>query len=157
MNGGPPDPAPQGMICLDIRYHFSRTMGVTNRRWTGLLDKRLRKLGLTGSRWYALVELSKTADKPSQRELAARLGIEAATLVRILDGLAKEGLVKRLAHDTDRRTNQVEITPAGQAILAEISAISAELRNELLQGVDDADLEVCLSVFSRIQSKLTKI
>jgi len=129
-------------------------MGVTNRRWTGLLDRRLRKLGLTGSRWYALVELSKTADKPSQRELAARLGIEAATLVRILDGLAKDGLVNRLAHDTDRRTNQVEITSAGQKTLAEISEISAKLRQELLVGIDDADLAVCLSVFQRIHANL---
>jgi len=137
---------------LDIRYQFSRTMGVTNRRWTGLLDRRLAKLKLTGSRWYALVELSKTSDKPSQRELAARLGIEAATLVRILDALARDGLVQRLAHDTDRRTNQVEITPAGQKILAEISEISAKLRHELLVGIDDADLAVCLSVFQRIQA-----
>lgn len=142
---------------MDIRYQFSRKLLVTTRAWTAALDKRLRVLGLTGSRWYALVELSKSPDRPSQRTLAARLGIEAATLVRILDGLAERGLVNRMAHDTDRRTNQIEITAEGSAVLDDISAISAGLRGELLDGVADKDLAVCLRVFDRVQANLARI
>lgn len=141
---------------LDIRYQFSRSLTVTTRRWAAFLDKRLRKLRLTGSRLQTLVELSKSADNPSQRELAARLGIEAATLVRILDGLAAHGLVTRLPHDTDRRTNQIEITSAGQTMLAEISDVSANLRDQLLDGVADEDLAACLRVFARIQVRLSE-
>jgi MarR family transcriptional regulator for hemolysin len=141
----------------DLRYQFSRSLTVTTRRWVAFLDKRLGELGLTGSRWYALVELSKSSDNPSQRELAALLGIEPASLVRILDRLSAAGLINRLPHDTDRRTKQIEITPSGKTVLAEISAVSAKVRDELLDGVAEEDLVVCLRVFRVIQGRLAKV
>lgn len=156
MGGSTARRAIEGRRDLDTRYQFSRSLIVTTRRWAAFLDKRLRRLKLTGSRLQTLVELSKSADNPSQRELAARLGIEAATLVRILDGLAAHGLVSRLPHDTDRRTNQIEITPSGTAMLAEISEVSARVRDELLDGIPDEDLAVCLRVFAQIQARLAQ-
>jgi DNA-binding MarR family transcriptional regulator len=62
--------------------------------------------------------------------------------------------VTRLPHDTDRRTNQIEITKVGQVVLAEISEVAASLRNQLLDGVAGEDLIACLRVFAHVQGKL---
>ena len=46
----------------------------------------------------------------SQSDLADRLGIERARLVRVLDKLEKRGLTQRLASPTDRRSHALRLT-----------------------------------------------
>ena len=47
----------------------------------------------------------------SQSDLADRLGIERARLVRLFDKLEKRGLTQRLASPTDRRSHALRLTP----------------------------------------------
>jgi MarR family transcriptional regulator for hemolysin len=51
----------------------------------------------------------------SQRQLADRLGIEAPTLVRHIDRLVADGLVRRVRDPRDRRVSRVELTAHGTA------------------------------------------
>mgnify|MGYP003694514055 CR=1 FL=1 len=50
----------------------------------------------------------------SQSDLADRLGIERARLVRVLDKLERRGLTQRLASPTDRRSHALRLTREGQ-------------------------------------------
>jgi MarR family transcriptional regulator for hemolysin len=143
----------EGEPLQGIRYKFSRLLTVTQRRWAHYLDKRLAMLGLTDAKWHTLVEISKSQTTLNQRELADRLGIEPATLVKLLDGLAAKKLVRRVADGTDRRTKRIEITPAGSNVLGKISAVAEEIRNELLQDVSDKELRAAIAVLERVQAK----
>src|SRR5262249_12790517 len=53
----------------------------------------------------------------SQSDLADRLGIERARLVRLLDRLERRGLTQRLPSRTDRRSHALRLTREGQRIL----------------------------------------
>jgi DNA-binding MarR family transcriptional regulator len=53
----------------------------------------------------------------SQSDLAERLGIERARLVRLLDRLERRGLTQRLPSRTDRRSHALRLTREGQRIL----------------------------------------
>jgi len=142
---------------LDIQYQFSRLLALTQRRWTIYLDKRLSALGLTHARWLTLVEISKAETKLNQRELASRLGIESATLVNLLDGLAASHLIRRIPDATDRRTKRIEITPAGNALLKKISAVAEDIRHELLEGVSERELQTMIKILRRIHDRVDKI
>jgi DNA-binding MarR family transcriptional regulator len=61
----------------------------------------------------------------SQSDLAERLGIERARLVRLLDGLDKRGLTRRLNSRTDRRSHALQLTRAGQQTLRRAKALAA--------------------------------
>ena len=69
------------------------------------------------------------------RTLADGLGLSARTLTAVADGLEADGLVRRVAHPTDRRATILELTDAGFAAadesleprLAEISRLFDEL------------------------------
>jgi DNA-binding MarR family transcriptional regulator len=50
-------------------------------------------------------------------ELAAAEGVRSATMTGIVNGLERDGLVRRRPHATDRRAVQVEATAIGRRLL----------------------------------------
>lgn len=72
---------------------------------------------------HILTELVRN-DHITQQELADRLMLDKGWISRGIDGLAKEGLVVRLPHPTDRRRTQLSLTPAG---LQRAAALDARL------------------------------
>lgn len=124
------------------------------RLWRSRLDERLAPLGLTQAKWVILLHLSQSDGVLPQRELVDRVGVEGPTLVRVLDGLERLNLIERHDSPTDRRAKTVHLTAAAQPILGTIMRIAAELRGEILDGIDDAELAVCLRVFSRMASNI---
>lgn len=75
----------------------------TSRTWRTKLDERLSHLGLTQARWLVLMHLSRMNGKALQKDLAVSVGVEGPTLVRVLDGLERMGLVERVGVEGDRR------------------------------------------------------
>ena len=75
-------------------------------------------------------------------ELAAAEGVRSATMTGIVNGLERDGLVRRRPHGTDRRAVQVEATPAGRRLLDRARARRLELVASKLADVSDADLDV---------------
>ncbi len=53
----------------------------------------------------------------SQSRVCAALGIKRANLVAVIDHLESLGLVRRDTSATDRRSNRLQLTPAGQRAL----------------------------------------
>ncbi|EBY6940156.1 MarR family transcriptional regulator, partial [Escherichia coli] len=81
-----------------------------NRKMRTMFDARVREQGLTLSRARLLLLLAK-GDGVTQRELAEALEIEQPSLVTLLDGLERQGLIVREPLETDRRANRVVLTP----------------------------------------------
>lgn len=132
---------------------FAMELGKVARRWRTRLDSRLRVMGLTQARWMALLELSH-ADGLTQRELAATLGIEGPTLVRLLDGLEAQGLIERQVCPADRRAKRIHLTANAAPVLHEIREIAEATRRELLGGIPRDDLSAARRVLASIAERL---
>jgi MarR family transcriptional regulator for hemolysin len=78
-------------------------------------------------------------------------------MVRMLDVLAKDGLIERRQSDTDRRMTTNRITPKGELVIDEIMAMTNLLRADLLRDIDPDKLTVFLEVLSRILLKLDEM
>ena len=138
---------------MDIETQFSMTLGRVSRRWRTRLDERLRHLGLTQARWHALLRLD--LDGPmAQHQLAECLQVERPTLVRLLDGLERQGLVERRSVEDDRRIRCVHLTVKAKPLLKEISHISEQLRHELLADIDHDALTAALRVLQALDATL---
>lgn len=141
---------------MALQESFAFELGRISRSWRARLDERLRDSGLTQARWQALLQLSRGGDGVTQRELAARVGVEGPTMARLLDGLEQRGLIERRAVDSDRRAYHIHLTPAAQPLLAHINRIAAELRRELLAGIPAQQLQTCTAVLREIGARLEK-
>lgn len=90
-----------------------------------LIDKEisayLRPYNLSLAKFNALM-ITKHIGKDkglSQIEIGRRLIVTASNMTRLLDKLAKEGLIERLSQKGDRRVNIIRITKKGTDILDE--------------------------------------
>ena len=82
--------------------------------------------GMTPSRMTALAVLA--AEQPLRMgELAARLGISAPTVSRLVDHLAELGFLERVADEDDHRATRVCLSPAGRDGLAAVREHGAGL------------------------------
>lgn len=71
---------------------------------------------LTVPRATLLLGLSLKREPAGMGELGESLGMSPRNMTVLVDGLAKEGLVRRVSHPHDRRIKLVELTPAGRQV-----------------------------------------
>ena len=96
-------------------------------------DKRLDAHGLTSAQWGPLMRL-RTAGSCTVADLARWSQVDAGAMTRLLDRLEKKRLCKRVRSIEDRRVVLVELTPEGEAAIAEVPAVLAEVLNAHLTG-----------------------
>ena len=88
------------------------------------------------------------------RDVGDRLGVTARNVTALVDGLEADGLVRRVAHATDRRVTMIELTRAGATQGRELwnghvaragevfEALPPEDRQELLRLIGDLRAEL---------------
>lgn len=136
------------------RARFGVRFSMLARRWRRALDAHLVASGLSDATWVPLVHLHELGDGVTQKQLAARVGLDGSSLVRLLDILSRQGLLERRTDATDARARQVFLTEAGRARVAEIRKALVEAEAEMLQDISDADLAAMLTHFSLIEERL---
>ena len=131
-------------------------LSLVNRKLRAVFDARVKERGLTLSRARALFALTKK-DGLNQRELADELDIETPTLVRLLDGMEKQGFIERRVEVSDRRAKQIHMTELGRTVADEILRLADEIRAEVLQGIDAAELAVTKRVIRAIADNVQSL
>lgn len=127
---------------------------LTARRWRSLIDEKLRQLGHSASRMEAMAAIAYSSEAATQIQIAKRIGIEGPTLTRTLDMLEADGLVERLPDPADRRNKRTKLTPAGFEALADMFALMAGLRGQLLDGIPEADIAHNLDFLSLLLGRI---
>ena len=139
-----------------MKDQFPFAVARVTRRWRKLLDERLKDLGVTQARWTTMVYLQQGGEGLTQRELASLMAIENPTLVRLLDSLEQQDLIERRACPNDRRARRLHLTDGGRDFMEVLTARADELRDGMLDGVRDDDIEVALKVFHKIMDNAEK-
>lgn len=131
-------------------------LSMVNRKLRAVFDARVKERGLTLARARALFALTKK-DGLNQRELADELDIETPTIVRLLDGMEKQGFIERRVEVSDRRAKQIYMTELGRTIADEILKLADEIRAEVLQGVDADEVAAALKVIRTIADNVQSL
>ena len=135
---------------LDFGFRVTRIA----RRLRQAVDAELRVYGLTEATWRPLAYVGRLGEGVRQKELAAALGIEGPSLVRLLDGLERRGLIERRESDADRRVRGIYLTATGRALEMRVAKASALIQRRLLAQVSASDLEACERLFRTIEHAL---
>jgi DNA-binding MarR family transcriptional regulator len=103
-----------------------------------------------GSREAALVALDSHADV-SVVHLSRALGRSHSATVRLIDGLARDGLVAR-APGEDSRTVALRLTEPGEAAAAEVRRTRAACLDDLVDALSDKDVRGLEPVLERLRA-----
>jgi MarR family transcriptional regulator for hemolysin len=121
-----------------------------------VFDARVKERGLTLPRARMLFALARK-EGLNQRELAEELDIETPTIVRLLDGMEKQGFIERRVELSDRRAKQIHMTDVGRSVADEIQKLASDIREEVLGGLQPQEIAVALKVVSKIATNIQSI
>jgi len=141
----------------DVYFRATRAIVVAARRWRKVANDRVKAVGQTMARWETLFLVAYSGQDLSQGELARLISVEGSTMVRMLDVLARDGLIERRQSGTDRRVTFNTITPKGKTVIRDIMAITNALRADLLDDIEPEKLAVTVETLSLILFRLDKM
>ena len=143
------------MTANDPREHLLDDLSRVQRKMRALFDARVKERGLTLPRARALLILGRGAQL-NQRELAEELDIETPTLVRLLDGMEKQGFIERQSVEGDRRAKQIAMTSHGAKVAEEVLDLARSLRADVLNSITTADMHTTVKVFSAMADNIAR-
>ena len=117
-------------------------------------DAALARAGGSRPMWLVLLSL-KSRPTANQRELAAAVGIQDATLTHHLNGMEAEGLLTRRRDPANRRVHLVELTEAGDAAFRRLRTVAQHHDTRLRTGFSDADLDTLRGLLARLRDNVT--
>jgi len=138
------------------RARFGVTFSLLARRWRRLIEAHLATTGLTDATWVPMVHLDATGGGLTQKDLAALVGVDGSSLVRVLDILERDGLIERRRDASDGRARLIHLTALGQQRVAKIQNALRTAEQAMLVDLSDADLRVMLAHFHSIARRMAE-
>ena len=126
-------------------------LGKISRLMAQIIESRLAPLGITYPE-MRIAGLLMGEESMTQKALAEKLSVRAATLSVAISKLEVQGLVKRVPSKTDKRVNFLHLVPNKK--IAKVDTILELLETDLVQGIAKKDLQITAQVLSQIIENL---
>lgn len=120
------------------------------RSYRRCIDRSLATVAMSHSTALAVMLLGRTPDGMRQGVLAEQMGMEPASIVPVIDGMARDALVERRIDPQDKRGRTLHLTETGRRMAAEAETRTAALRAEVFAEIDTDDLMATLRVLERL-------
>jgi MarR family transcriptional regulator for hemolysin len=131
---------------------LTRDLLLAGRLWRKMARKAASEHGVSEAASSPLLWIARLGENVRQTALADAVGIEGASLVRLLDELQASGLITREPDASDRRANAVNLTPKGREVVAEVNEVLTKLRLEVFGDIPRKDAETAIRVFKAIEA-----
>lgn len=105
---------------------------------------------LTADEWSPLINLKLFQDGQFQQQLADRTMKDKAAITRLIDGLEKKGLVRRMADEKDRRQKKVYLSGNAEDLVQELFPVARTAQVRVQQGITSEELKIFKSVLNKI-------
>jgi MarR family transcriptional regulator for hemolysin len=126
--------------------HLAQVAKVVSRTF----DDALTDAGGSLPAWLILITL-KSRQLPNQRQLAAAVGIQGATLTHHLNAMEAAGILTRRRDPDNRRVHVVELTAAGDALFRRLRQTAAAFDEQLRAGMSERDIARLDTLLGRLR------
>jgi MarR family transcriptional regulator, transcriptional regulator for hemolysin len=127
----------------------------TAKAFESAFDQQLRrKADITVAQSRVIGTLALLKDGMTQKEIASTIGIEAPTIVPIIDKLEEQGIVIRRPDHNDRRNNMIFLTDKSKAKWELIIECALELEKASQQGLSEEELAITKRTLGKIAQNI---
>jgi len=126
---------------------------LTYKAFVSVLRNRLKNTGVSQVQYRALAHLVSIGPL-SQTELADRLFITRATVVRLVDRMERDGWVVREQDLTDGRIKRLVLTKKAVKKWKDISQGGRAILDKAYRGIDPSEIETVKRVLERVRHNL---
>lgn len=115
-------------------------------RGTGSTSARMRLLRALNNRGSLIMS-----------ELSTIMDVRPRSVTALVDALESDGLVRRSAHETDRRATVIELTPAGQALYRRLHVEHAKGASVIFSHLSESEANELLRLLESVLIKVRSI
>ncbi|AKA24832.1 MarR family winged helix-turn-helix transcriptional regulator [Pseudomonas chlororaphis] len=146
----PPEPTSAGAALTDFILGMFRASNQTL-AWG---DRIVAPLGLTSARWQILGAIVAAQRPQPVAWLARDLEANRQNVQRIVNDLAREGLVTFEPNPHHRRAQLVTLTDKGTTAFNQAIGLYTPLVNELSAGLEEEEIRTALRVVTELRKRL---
>lgn len=124
-----------------------------NKEITEAFSERILSHGITRVQWIALYYIGEN-EGITQKQLAQMLDSKESSIVRLIDRMEKEEIVKREKDTSDRRITKLYLTQKGVQKREEIIPVGKKFSDDSIKGIKEEDLKIFKDVLNKIVKNL---
>lgn len=143
------------IMSFPIEDHSGVLIKKAARLFEQVANKDLDKLGVTYAQTIFLIRLW-AKDGQNQMELAKSAGLKQPTAVRLLDRMERDGLVKRIRNNADRRAFYFYLTPKAKKVCQKLEDHANTMNKIASNSIPKKDIEKLNKLISQVIVNLQK-
>ena len=133
-----------------LLFAFTGQLMLAGRQWRQISQAAVTAHGISAAAAAPLLFIRRLGGGVRQVTLADYVGVEGATLVRLVDQLSAAGLVRHEVDSSDRRANVLSLTEEGERMAELIEVALKQLRTEVFADISESDMAATLRVFDAL-------
>jgi DNA-binding MarR family transcriptional regulator len=135
---------------LDLEHFLPYRLSVLSNRVSGAIAAEYSdRFALTVTEWRVMAVLGRYPDL-SANEVAQRTAMDKVAVSRAVTSLVASGRLLREIHGRDRRRSVLRLSPAGEAIYAEVAPLALAFEQRLFAGMDGAERALLFRLLDRL-------
>lgn len=144
------------MAKKDLPLNPMPLIGLINRGFTRIFDKRLRELGFAVAHTPVLNALKGGRALP-QSELARLARVEQPTMAQLLSRMERDGIIDRVPAPDDKRSRLILLTPDAAKRLSRARAVLMAGSSAALEGLSADEIAQLAEMLQKISANLDRI
>ncbi len=114
----------------------------------------LKEYALSIQQYQVLSSLRELKGEPANLlTLQAEMVSKNSNTTRLVEKLRLKGLISRIQSEENRRMVEIRITENGLNLLAEIDAVHAEFKNDVVAGLSEEEILTLNQLLEKIRNK----
>lgn len=134
----------------DWQDAFMWTLLPTGRAWQKAAGTAFADLGMSLSMAAPVLVIARLGAGARQKDVADAAGIDPAAVVRSLDQLEKNGIVRRKEDPLDRRAKTLHLTKKGEQLAVNLANAFEQVRTRIFSTISTSDGEIATRVLAQI-------
>jgi MarR family transcriptional regulator, transcriptional regulator for hemolysin len=136
---------------------LAASLSSVSRAYRATVDKVAAEYGLSQATGLPVLLMGRLGDGVRCGVLADALGVEASSLVRVIDHLIDSKLVERREDAQDRRAKTLHLTDEGRSRAADMEKALVPFRRKLFAHIDKDDVAACQRVLDGLAAAIAQV
>jgi MarR family transcriptional regulator, transcriptional regulator for hemolysin len=115
------------------------------------------EIKLSTEQFALLSAISTKEEEVIQKDMAAMMGKDKSSILRLIDSLEEKGLVRRVTDIKDRRKNCLMVTKVGYRVLDQYMKIVYQLMEDIQEGLTQFEIDTFHKVVNHIKATAEKL
>lgn len=86
----------------------------------------------------------------NQLALGEQMGVDKASMVKLLDTIEELGFITRKTDPNDRRAKVLDVTPAGKKIIPKLMQVRQKVEKDFLSGLTNQEAETYIALTKKL-------